>query len=123
MKKSAILLFTVILCSLSFIGSKQVMNNLAGNWVYSVEQTAPEYSQGTLVFEEGENEEYTGKIVFQSGQEISMSSVSLEADTVTFKAYVDGGLVTTVCTINGDELTGTVRTPEGILPISATKGE
>ena len=123
MKKNALLLFAVVVCSLAWIGSMQVMAGLAGAWNYQVEQTAPEYSKGTLVFEQGDDEEYTGKIVFQSGQEISMSSVTVEADTVTFKAYVDGGLVTTVCTIDGDELTGSVITPDGRLPITATKGE
>lgn len=99
------------------------MDELTGEWNYQVEQTAPEYSNGTIVFEQGEGEEYSGKIVFQSGREISLSSVSVEADTVTFKAYVDGGLVTTICTLEEDELTGTVRTPEGMLPFSATREE
>ncbi len=99
------------------------MTGLAGAWNYQVEQTAPEYSIGTIVFEEGDDDGYSGKIIFQSGQEVSMSSVSVEADTVTFKAYVDGGLVTTVCTLEDDKLVGTVRTPDGMLPFSATKEE
>jgi hypothetical protein len=123
MKKNALLLFTVLLCSLLFIGGVQVMEGLTGTWNYQVEQTAPEYSKGTIVFEQEEDERYSGKIVFQSGQEISMSSVALEADTVTFKAYVDGGLVTTICTLDENELTGTVRTPDGMLPFSATREE
>lgn len=99
------------------------MDGLTGAWNYQVEQTAPEYSQGTLVFEQGDDQEYSGRIVFQSGREISMSSVTVEADTVTFKAYVDGGVVTTVCTINGNELSGSVITMDGRLPIKATKEE
>lgn len=123
MKKNALLLFAVVLCSLAFIGSIQVMDGLAGAWNYQVEQTAPEYSIGTIVFEEGEDDGYSGKIIFQSGQEISMSSVNVEADTVTFNAYVDGGLVTTICTLNEDKLTGSVRTQDGTLPFSATREE
>lgn len=123
MKKNAILLFAVVVCSVALMGSIEPLDGLAGAWNYQVEQTAPEYSQGTLVFEQGENNSYSGKIVFQSGQEISMSSVTVEADTVTFKAYVDGGLVTTVCTVDGNEMVGSVMTPEGRLPIMATKEE
>lgn len=123
MKKNALLLFAVVVCSLTSIASMQVMEGLAGAWNYQVEQSAPEYSQGTLVFEQGEDDEYSGKIVFQSGQEISMSSITVEADTVTFKAYVDGGLVTTVCTVDGDEMVGSVLTADGTLPFSATKEE
>lgn len=121
MKKNAYILFTIVLCSLTLFGSISTTDELAGEWNYQVEQTAPAYSQGTLVFEQGDNDAYTGKIVFQSGQEVKMTSVTVEADTVTFKAYVDGGLVTTVCTVNNDELTGSVITPEGRLPIRATK--
>lgn len=123
MKKNALLLFAVVLCSLTLIGSLQVIDGLAGAWSYEVEQTAPEYSKGTIVFEESEDDKYSGKIVFQSGREISMSSVTVEADTVTFKAYVDGGLVTTICTLEDDVLTGSVITPDGRLPLTATKKE
>ena len=100
-----------------------MIDGLAGSWTFSVEQTMPAYSEGKLVFEEDGDEGFTGKIVFESGRSISMSSVEVEADTVTFKAYVDGGLVTTVCTLKGDELNGSVRTPDGNLPFSATREE
>lgn len=121
MKKNTLILFAVAICSLILIASTPITDGLVGEWNYQVEQTAPEYSQGTLVFEQGDDDTYEGKIVFQSGQEIKMTSVTVEADTVTFKAYVDGGMVTTVCKINNDELTGSVVTPEGRLPIKATK--
>lgn len=121
MKKHTIILFVISLCSLALIGNIQVMDELTGAWNYQVEQTAPQYSKGQILFEKGDDQEYSGKIVFESGRVISLSSVSVEADTVTFKAYVDGGLVTTVCTVEEDEMSGTVRTPEGMLPFSATK--
>jgi hypothetical protein len=121
MKKHAYILFAIALCSLTLIGSMQVTDELTGAWNYQVEQTAPQYSKGQIVFEQGEDEQYSGKIVFESGRVISLSSVTVEADTVTFKAYVDGGLVTTICTLEEDEMSGTVRTPEGMLPFSATK--
>lgn len=123
MKKKALLLFAVVACSITLIASMQVMDGLTGAWNYQVEQTAPEYSQGTLIFEQGEDDAYSGKIVFQSGREVSMSSVTVEADTVTFKAYVDGGLVTTVCTVDGDEMVGSVLTSDGTLPFSAAREE
>lgn len=122
MKKSTLILFAICVCSL-LIGSMQMSDELVGAWSYQVEQTAPEYSQGTLVFEQAEDEEYSGKIVFQSGREISMSSVTVKADTVTFKAFVDGGMVTTVCTIDNDQLTGSVITMEGRMPFTAMREE
>jgi len=100
-----------------------VFNNIIGSWAFNVEQTMPEYSKGKIVFEEGDEEDYSGRIIFESGRVITISSVDVEADTVTFKAYVDGGLVTTVCTIEGDELVGSVRTPDGMLPFQATREE
>lgn len=123
MKKNSILFFSLLITSVSLIGSIQNTDGLEGSWTYEVEQTAPEYSRGSLLFEQGENDEYSGKIVFQSGREITMSSVDVVADTVTFKAYVDGGLVTTICTLEGDVLTGSVQTAEGYLPFSAKREE
>lgn len=123
MKKKALLLFTIVLCLLTWIASIQKMDELTGSWNYQVEQTEPQYRSGTIIIEQGEDEEYSGKIVFQSGREISMRSVTVEADTVTFKAYIDGGLITTVCTLEEDVLRGRVRTPEGMLQISATREE
>jgi len=99
------------------------VNDIIGSWTFNVEQTMPEYSKGKIVFEEGDEEDYSGRIIFESGRVITISSVDVEADTVTFKAYVDGGLVTTVCTIEGDELVGSVRTPDGMLPFQATREE
>lgn len=121
MKKKSILLLAICVFAVTAIASAMV--DLQGSWSFSVEQTMPEYRKGKLVFEEAEDEGFTGKIVFESGRTISMSSVDVEADTVTFKAYVDGGLVTTVCTLQEDELIGSVRTPDGMLPFLATREE
>ncbi len=123
MKQNHILLITTLLLSVVLTASISMIDGLAGSWVFNVEQTMPEYSQGKLVFEESEDDGFTGKIVFETGRTITMNSVEVEADTVTFKAYVDGGLVTTVCTLEGNELNGSVRTPEGSLPFSATREE
>lgn len=123
MKQNLILLIATLLFSFVLTASVSMIDGLAGSWQFSVEQTMPEYSKGKLVFEEAENKGFTGKIVFETGRTITMSSVDVEADTVTFKAYVDGGLVTTVCTLEGDVLNGSVRTPDGSLPFSATREE
>ncbi|MDX1641215.1 MAG: hypothetical protein R3220_05935 [Balneolaceae bacterium] len=123
MKQHHIFLITTVLFSAVLIASISMIDGLAGSWTFNVEQTMPEYSKGKLVFEEAEDESFTGKIVFETGRTITMSSVDVAADTVTFKAYVDGGLVTTVCTIQENELVGSVRTPDGMLPFSATREE
>ena len=122
MKKQITLLSALLLISFFSIASVSVIDGLAGSWIFNVEQTLPEYSKGKIVIEEGD-EEYTGQIVLDSGRTISISSIEVEADTVTFKAYVDGGLVTTICTLEGDQLNGSVRTPDGFLPFSATREE
>lgn len=123
MKQNRILLIATLLFSVVLTASISMVDGLAGSWAFSVQQTMPEYSKGKLVFEEAEDEGFTGKIVFETGRTITMSSVDVEADTVTFKAYVDGGLVTTVCTLEGNELNGSVITPDGSLPFSATRDE
>lgn len=121
MRRNFLLFTGICLISLITIASSPLMDSLAGSWVFTVEQTMPEYSTGKLVFEETGDNDYTGKIVLKNGREISMSSVSVEADTVTFKAYVEGSLVTTVCTWEENKLNGFAHTPDGSLPFSATK--
>lgn len=123
MKIKSIFLPVIFLITIFLIASLPLDEGLAGSWLFNVEQTMPEYSKGKVVFEKAEEEGFTGKIVFESGRIISMSSVDIVADTVTFKAYVDGGLVTTICTLKGDELDGSVRTSDGNLPFSAMREE
>lgn len=123
MKQNRIHLIVTLLFSVVLTASISMSDGLVGSWAFSVEQTMPEYSKGKLVFENAEDEGFNGKIVFETGRTITMSSVDVEADTVTFKAYVDGGLVTTVCTLEGNELNGSVITPDGSLPFSATREE
>lgn len=123
MMKKSTLLIAALIFSFVTAASVTVMDGLVGSWIFSVEQTLPEYSKGKIVIEEDESEEYTGRIEFDTGRVISISSIDVEADTVTFKTYVDGGLVTTVCTLEGDELNGSVQTPDGYLPFSATREE
>ena len=112
------LLFSAVL-----IAGTSMIDGLAGSWVFNVEQTAPEYSKGKLVFEEAEDKGFSGKIVFESGRTVTMSSVEVAADTVTFKANIDGSLITTVCTLEGNELNGSVTTPDGYIPFFATREE
>lgn len=115
------ILFALLALALSSCASQ---SNLIGSWAYNVEQTMPAYSEGTLVFEEADGDDLTGKLILQSGREIPLQSVSVEEDTVTFSASVEGSLVTTVCTIEeGNKLTGSVRTPNGDLPFLAQKQE
>ena len=103
------------------IGSFKIVDSLSGSWAFNIEQTMSEYRKGKVVFEKSEEEKYTGRIEFDAGRVIGISSVDVEADTVTFRAYIDGGLITTICTIEGDELVGTVRTPDGMLSFQAKR--
>lgn len=110
-------------CMVFLIAAFPLSEGIIGSWKFTVPQTVPEYNSGTLVFEEAENNEFSGKIIFNTGREITLQSVSVEADTVTFIAFVDGSLVTTVCTLLENELNGFVRTPDGDLNFTAEREE
>lgn len=122
MKKKSILLVMALLFSIVSVAGI-IADRLEGAWVFNIEQTLPEYSKGKVIFEKGEEEGYTGRIEFDTGRMITLSSVDVEADTLTFNVYVDGYLVTTTCTIEGDELKGFVLTPDGKLPFLSSKEE
>ena len=92
-----------------------------GSWAFSVNQAPWEYNRGTITFEEGEEGVLTGKILFHTGQEIPINSISIEDGEMVFHVNVDGYDVRSVVSIGSDELTGHVETMEGNMPFNAER--
>lgn len=92
-----------------------------GSWAFSVDQAPWEYSRGTIIFEQNEDEELTGKIHFHTGQQITIGKISLDGSEMTFDVNVDGYDVQSVVSVSVNELTGYVVTMDGNMSFVATK--
>ena len=92
-----------------------------GSWAFNVDQAPWEYSRGTIVFEESDDLELTGVIHFHTGQQLTISKISVDGSEMVFDVNVDGYEVQSVVAISLTELSGYVMTPEGNMPFNATK--
>lgn len=115
--------FVGILFALFTIASTQLLDDHSpvGVWAFNVNQAPWEYNQGTIIFEENEEGELTGVIHFHTGQELTIGSITLEGDELTFDVTVDGNDVRSVVNISADELSGHVVTMDGNMPFSAVR--
>ncbi|TVP98988.1 MAG: hypothetical protein EA359_17525 [Balneolaceae bacterium] len=94
---------------------------LLGSWVFSVNEAPWEYSKGKVVFEKDDANELTGKVIFDSGRQIPILSISVGESTLTFEVNVDGNHVTSFMALDGDIMTGHVQTADGNMNFSAQK--
>lgn len=92
-----------------------------GTWAFNVNQAPWEYNKGTITFEEDEDGELTGYILFHTGQQIPILSISIEDSEMTFDVSVDGYDVRSIVNVGSDELTGHVVTMEGNMPFNAER--
>ena len=91
-----------------------------GTWTFTAQDAPYEYSTGELVITL-EEKELKGELVFSENYKIQLQDLKLEDDIITFKAYVEGSLITSKNTITNDEMKGEVTTPEGIIGFSAKR--
>lgn len=115
--------FIGTLLTLFVIASTQVLTDRSpvGEWAFNVNQAPWEYYRGTVIFEENEEGELTGVIHFHTGQQLTIASITLEGDELTFDVTVDGYDVRSIVNIGEDELSGHVVTMEGNMPFTAVR--
>ena len=98
-------------------------DDFAGSWSYNVPQAPPQYMEGVVHIEESESGEYTGKVTFKTGGEVPIREIKVDDDTIILRVYVEGSLIDIVCSLEEGMLKGTVLTPEGNLPFTASRVE
>lgn len=95
-------------------------NGITGSWTFEVPEAPWEYNNGKMIFTIVD-EELNGKIKFHNGRELTIPSVTVGENRITFVVYVEGYRVETHLTMDGDTLSGFVETPEGILDMHAER--
>ncbi len=96
-------------------------DTLLGSWVFTVNEAPWEYSRGKVVFEKNDENELEGKVIFDTGRQIPIITISLTDESLSFQVNVDGYNVTSFMTLEGDSMTGHVETVEGNMNFSAQR--
>ncbi len=122
MKRSLIRLCGLFIISFLFLATTAKAGNpLVGEWTFSVTQAPWEYSSGKVLIDLDEEELPVGRIVFDSGIEVRITTITQEDTKVTMDIYVEGYPVRTILDLEDDELKGFTETPEGAIPFSAKR--
>ena len=112
-------LFVVVFGSVN-AAVTQASNVLVGSWKYEVPSAPYGYEKGTLVFAEKEGK-LVGEVKFADGYKITMKDVAYEEGVFKAGLYVDCEYVSVNAKIEGNKMTGTVKTTEGDMKITEEK--
>lgn len=121
MKKLIILTFLLAIIAGSFDASAKVRKkDVIGDWKYEVPTAPYGFETGVLAFFE-KNGKLAGELQLTDGSKMGLENVKLEKDVLSFSLYVEGGYVSVSSKIDGENLTGTVDTPDGEMKLTAKK--
>lgn len=104
-------------------GANPAFANIAGNWTITIEIPG-QPSTGTAAFAR-EGERMTGSVTTQRGGTNQIKNGKVTADGFTFDMSISlGGQsidLTFTGKVNGNQISGTVSTPQGSMPFSGTR--
>ncbi|MDX8340178.1 hypothetical protein SLH46_13345 [Draconibacterium sp. IB214405] len=121
MKKLMFFVFVLIAATVTVNASNSSKNKeVIGEWKYEVPSAPYGYNAGTIVIEEKEGK-LTGHTKLDDGYKIDLKDVTYEEGVLKFGLYVDYNYVTLKVTIEGENMKGTVNSPDGAMPITAKK--
>ena len=118
--KALAILSLLVLSSGALFAQKKSDVKPEGTWTYSAMDAPYEYSKGDLVISL-EGKELQGELVFSESYKVALQEIKLKDDSLTFKAYIEGYLITSKIGITKDEMKGEVTSPEGIIGFSANR--
>ena len=111
----------VLSTGIMFSQSRQNINPV-GTWTFTAPDAPVDYSRGDFVIIQ-DGEELKGELVFSEYYKIPVQELKLVADTLTFRAYVEGTVIYSTNIITHDTIKGRVSTSEGIIEFSARRKE
>ncbi len=120
MKKSS-LTFFILFLALILAGNAKGADLLLGSWTFTINQAPWEYSRGTLIIELNKEKAPVGKMLFQGGGQVDLSSIIEKDKKYTLNIIIQEYTLSTIVEIKDDVLTGYVQLPDGNLPFNATK--
>lgn len=97
-------------------GNKEII----GEWKYEVPTAPYGYEKGVMVLAEKEGK-LTGEVKLADGYKIELKNVEFSGGVLKCGLYVDYEYITVTSKVEGKKMTGTVKTPDGELKLTADK--
>jgi hypothetical protein len=121
MKKLLTLAFLVAIFA-GTVNAAVAGNNskVIGEWKYEAPAAPYGYEKGTLIISEKEGK-LAGQVKFEDGYKIELKNITFAEGVFKCGLYVDYEYVSVKAKIDGKKMKGSVNTPEGEMPITATK--
>ncbi len=116
-------LFIIILLGIIFPMAKSANagnSAVIGSWKCAVVDVPNEYSNSIITLLEKEGN-LVGTVKFDSGVEVSISTIKFTNGQLVLSLYVEGYSITVDGKVAGSKITGTVDTPDGKVNFTATK--
>lgn len=99
-------------------GDKEII----GEWKYEVPAAPYGYEKGVLILSEKEGK-LAGQVKFEDGYKIELKNITYAEGVFKCGLYVDYEYVSIKAKVEGKNMKGAVSTPEGDMPITATKAK
>lgn len=113
------LLFALILLSVSDLQAETKNKKLLGEWLYEVSDAPYGYEKGSLIFAEKDGN--TSCVVKVEAGELQVQNLKIEKNRISFSTTVEGNVVHVNLVHEKNKITGTVESPEGPKTILAVK--
>ena len=121
MKKVVILtLLVAMFAGVVNAAVSQSNKSIIGEWKYEAPAAPYGYEKGSLIITEKEGE-LAGQVKFEDGYKIELKNITFADGVFKCGLYVDYEYVSIKAKVDGKKMKGAVDTPEGEMPITATK--
>ncbi len=121
MKKVVILtLLVAMFAGVVNAAVSQSNKGIVGEWKYEAPAAPYGYEKGSLIITEKEGK-LVGQVKFEDGYKIELKNITFAEGVFKCGLYVDYEYVSIKAKVEGKKMKGAVDTPEGEMPITATK--
>ena len=93
---------------------------IVGEWKYEASAAPYGYEKGVLIIAEKDGK-LTGQVKFEDGYKIDLKNVTFTDGVFKCGLYVDYEYINVKAKVEGKKMKGAVSTPDGELPINASK--
>jgi len=122
MKKLFVFIFALAILPGVFAQNVNTSKKITGIWKFEAPSAPYGYQKGTIVIEE-KNDKLTGEVKFSDGYKIELKNIVFTGESLTFGLYVDYSYISVKAQVDAKNgMTGEAQTPEGVVKITAKKG-
>ena len=96
--------------------------DVVGEWNYEVPTAPYGYEKGVLILTEKEGQ-LAGQVKFADGYKIELKNLTYADKVFKCGLYIDYDYISLTAKIEGKKMTGTAKTPDGDMKLSADKAK